>query len=94
MDSITWLAIFFAFTTIITIVMYSLKTTKCNQIDNTKSLVGTTANIIPTVDIQFSPLNFPTIVYEDLFAGQNVWQGGFNSSQNTGRQTKLTSSTV
>jgi hypothetical protein len=37
--------------------------------------------IIPTVDIQFSEQNFPSVVYEDIFSGPNIWQGGYNLDQ-------------
>lgn len=29
------------------------------------------------LDIQFSPDNYPSILYNDLFTGSNVWIGGY-----------------
>jgi hypothetical protein len=40
-----------------------------------------TRKIIPIADIQFSEQNFPSVVYEDIFNGPNVWQGGYNLDQ-------------
>jgi hypothetical protein len=37
--------------------------------------------IIPIADIQFSEQNFPSVVYQDIFSGPNVWQGGYNLDQ-------------
>lgn len=37
--------------------------------------------IVPIADIQFSEQNFPSVVYEDIFSGPNVWQGGYNLDQ-------------
>ena len=30
------------------------------------------------LNLQFSPDNFPSKIYNDVFTGQNVWLGGFN----------------
>ena len=35
------------------------------------------------LDLQFDPENFPSIVYEPMFNGNNVWLGGYNSGMNT-----------
>jgi hypothetical protein len=42
---------------------------------------SSTRKIIPIADIQFSEQNFPSVVYEDIFNGPNVWQGGYNLDQ-------------
>ena len=75
----------FFITTVITLYMYYSKGSYCPP----KKCIETRAlqqKIIPTVDIQFSEQNFPSVVYNDIFSGDNVWQGGYKLL-NTGKGT-------
>jgi hypothetical protein len=78
--------ILFAVVSIITLVMYSSTTTICTL--PTTTTINTVLNnkklAMATVDLQFSEQNFPSVVYDDIFTGNNVWQGGYNIL-NTGK---------
>ena len=66
--------ILFSVATIVALIMYTLKT--CPPIPRVKAL-SPADNIVPTIDLQFSESNFPSVQYNDLFTGTNVWQGGY-----------------
>lgn len=35
----------------------------------------------PELDLQFDERNFPSNIYDDVFSGENVYQGGYNLDQ-------------
>jgi len=43
----------------------------------------------PELDLQFNKSNFPSKLYDNLFTGENVYQGGYHMDQG---RTMLTSS--
>lgn len=71
-------------------IMYIVKKPRCPpcpdpepcEIDN----IGIkSVRIIPELDIQFSENNLPSVVYQDVFTGPNVWIGGMSAGMNSGR---------
>ena len=82
--------ILFAVASTVTLIMYNLKTCPPSKLIATKKLVGVTNESIPTIDLQFSETNFPSVVYDDIFTGNNVWLGGYNGTMNTGKGTTST----
>lgn len=83
-------SILFALTTVLLIFkMYIMNKTKCPVCPELKPCIIDnigipSVRIIPELDIQFSDNNLPTVVYNDLFTGPNVWLGGY-SAINSGR---------
>jgi len=69
--------ILFSFATIITLLMYYFSNTTCPPPRVISSKAPSTVPV-PTIDLQFSQTNFPSVQYEDVFKGNNVWQGGYN----------------
>jgi hypothetical protein len=89
MEVISIIAILFAMSNLILIIMYIIKPInqpcpeqeKC-KIDN----IGIkSVRIIPELDMQFSDRNLPSLVYEDIFTNPNIWIGGMSSAMNSGR---------
>lgn len=83
--------ILFALTTILLIFgIYIMNQTKCSVCPEIKPCVIDnigikSVKIIPELDIQFSDDNLPSVVYNDLFTGSNIWLGGYSSAMNSGR---------
>jgi hypothetical protein len=93
MQLISMIAVLFAMSNIILMIMYLVKKPRCPpcpeqepcEIDN----IGIkSVRIIPELDIQFSERNLPSKVYQDVFTGPNVWIGGYSSGMNSGRGIK------
>jgi hypothetical protein len=66
----------FSFTSIITILMYYFSNVTCPSPRIISRTITSTP--VPTIDLQFSETNFPSVTYDDVFKGNNVWQGGYN----------------
>lgn len=90
MDGLLIITIFFAFTTAVSLYFYWSLSEKCSEskIMEIKKLIRVIpltqtalAGKVPTVDIQFSEKNFPSVVYDDLFTSGNIWQGGYQLDQ-------------
>jgi hypothetical protein len=90
MQLISIIAVLFAMSNIILMIMYIVKKPRCPpcpepepcEIDN----IGIkSVRIIPELDIQFSERNLPSAVYQDVFTGPNLWISGYPASINAGR---------
>lgn len=84
------IAVLFAMSNIILMIMYIVKKPRCPpcpepepcEIDN----IGIkSVRIIPELDIQFSENNLPSKVYQDVFQNENIWISGYSSGMNSGR---------
>ena len=90
MQLISIIAVLFAMSNIILMIMYIVKKPRCPpcpdpepcEIDN----IGIkSVRIIPELDIQFSERNLPSVVYQDVFQNENIWISGYSSGMNSGR---------
>jgi len=55
-------------------------TTKC-QTQNNKSQPQIIYRYQPELDLQFSKNNMPSKIYDYIFTGENVYQGGYHIDQ-------------
>jgi hypothetical protein len=70
--------IIFAIASIVTLILYHFSSTSCPP-PRIITTGGSKFSIVPTtVDLQFSQSNFPSVVYDDVFTGSNVFQGGYS----------------
>lgn len=77
--------VIFAIASTITLIMYQLSITNCpapTLCAEPKYKYKYTT--VPTVDSQFSQSNFPSVVYDEIFTGQNTYQGGYQLDQGKG----------
>lgn len=76
------IAVLFAMSNLILIIMYLTKKSICPPCPEPQSK---SIRIIPELDIQFSENNLPSKVFQDIFTGPNLWISGYPSSINSGR---------
>ena len=60
--------------------------TQCPRCKECGDSIKTQEQTPPLLDLQFSPKNFPSVIYDNLFTGSNPYLGGYKLAD-TGRQT-------
>ena len=79
--------IFIILLIIISIILFALALMKrCPECINQPIIVY---KKFPELDLQFSPDNYPTKVYNDVFTGNNPWLGGYSGPMNTASRIAL-----
>ncbi len=86
MQIISIIAVLFAMSNLILIIMYIVKKPRCPPCPDPEPCeMKNSLRIIPELDIQFSENNLPSKVYQDVFTNENIWYGGYSSAMNSGR---------
>jgi hypothetical protein len=94
MQLISIIAVLFAMSNLILLIMYITKKPKSPPCPKQKPCVIDnigikSVRIIPELDLQFSENNLPSKIYQDVFTNENIWVGGYSSGMNSGRGVKI-----